>query len=88
MITRNKHSNGHWNEEIEFSCGHITEFSPNYMAASVKRWCTHTASYKATAEKRKAFLAGLTAFVTKYPAVDAKFKENVLKQMGYISSEH
>ena len=26
-----KHTNGHWNEEQEFECGHRVRFSPNFM---------------------------------------------------------
>lgn len=44
MVKESKHSNGHWNESIEFDCQSsmnncIVSWSPNFMSEKLERSC-------------------------------------------------
>jgi len=39
QIINSIHSNGHWNEYVEFECGRKLHFSPNFMKIIVDKEC-------------------------------------------------
>lgn len=48
----NKHSNGHWNEEVKFKCGAVFKFSPNFMSVTKSNPCSETDEAKEIKNKR------------------------------------
>lgn len=44
------HTNGFWNESVEFACGAKYEFSPNFMLVGLAKICTYNPEYKARKE--------------------------------------
>lgn len=42
-----QHSNGHWNESVEFECGAKYEFTPNFMQVGLASICRQNREYDA-----------------------------------------
>lgn len=59
----NKHSNGHWNESVQFRCGYKAQFSPNFMRIIDESECEQSPEHKHMLEKRKAFKLKLAQFI-------------------------
>jgi hypothetical protein len=45
-----QHTNGFWNESVEFSCSAKYEFSPNFMLVGLSKVCTYDPEYRARKE--------------------------------------
>ncbi len=72
----NKHSNGHWNEEIEFKCGHKIRFSPNFMQEQISHSCPKHPNEILKQEKRNNATQKLENYITRLD-VDNEFKNNI-----------
>jgi hypothetical protein len=83
MEVRNKHTNGHWNEDVKFGCGYHAHFSPNYMKVLEEGECEKSKPYKERMEKRQTFLDKLNNYVRKAD-IDDKFRERVNSNIQYI----
>jgi len=72
----NQHSNGHWNEEIEFKCGCEIRFSPNFMKEQILNQCPKHPNKVLKSEKRNKATQKLEKYITRLD-VDDEFKNNI-----------
>ena len=79
---KNKHSNGHWNEKVEFSCGSVYRFSPNFMAIENIKSCPDTEEAKQLEKKRDHFALHLVEFIKNFD-VDETFKNEVASRLPH-----
>ena len=55
------HTNGYWNESIEFSCGAKYEFSPNFMCVGLVSKCRDNKEYRERRDMLPKFKAEIVA---------------------------
>jgi hypothetical protein len=84
-VKENQHTNGHWNESVEFTCGFTIAFSPNFVSHGVheSKPCEDTIEHKEKLSKRRAFKTKLKAYI-KRSSIDEDFKKSVLRTFEYI----
>jgi hypothetical protein len=57
-----KHSNGNREEKLEFGCGRLISFSPNFMKIEDERRCKHSPEHIAARELAKSLKPQLVEF--------------------------
>jgi len=76
IYQKNQHSNGHWNEKIEFLCGSIIEFSPNFMWEKTTIECPHNPIEIEKSKKRDIATKKLEKYIARLD-VDEAFKSHI-----------
>ena len=61
---KDRHTNGHWNEDITFECGCSIHYSPNYRAEQVTSECRNTEEYKKQKAQNKEALKKVKTCIT------------------------
>jgi hypothetical protein len=80
----NKHTNGHWNEKVEFQCSAVIKWSPNYMSID-KDCCTPCPNSTKEIKKKEArnlAMSKLIKYINKLK-VDKDFKESLLNDFSW-----
>ena len=71
-----KHTNGYWNEYIEFECGYKIHFSPNFMKEEIDKQCPFHISEVEKRSKRDIAVKKLTNYIKRLD-VDEEFKSYI-----------
>ena len=79
---RGFHTNGHWNENREFTCGRKIYFSPNFMKIIVEQECPKSPKEKLKITKRKNLATKISKMV-KNSRVEKEYKEKLLRDMKW-----
>lgn len=78
-----RHTNGNWNEYIEFECGRKLHFSPNYMDILIDKECPKNREEQIKNGKRDKFYQKIISTIENYKLVDKKEKMRVLEGIRY-----
>ena len=68
-----KHTNGYWNEDLEFECGCFIHFSPNFMREEFVRQCPFSAAEAEKKDKREKAVKKLENYIKRLD-IDEEFK--------------
>jgi len=82
----NKHSNGYWNESLEYECGCEFKFSPNFMYIELIRICPSDQNYQNKLRCRDAAIEKLRS-VIKELDVDDEFLEQLYRQSFIVNGK-
>jgi len=77
------HSNGNWNEYIEFECGRKLHFSPNFMEIIIEKECPKEKKEVIKNKKRAKFEDKLISFIEDYKLIDDDEKDRVYRALKY-----
>jgi hypothetical protein len=81
---KDKHTNGHWNETVEFQCGAVIKWSPNYMRInkSCCQPCPNSSEETTKKELRRIAISKLVEYINKLD-VDKECKESLLNDLSW-----
>lgn len=78
-----KHTNGNWNEDVEFRCGHKIHFSPNFMRIEEKEGCPESRQAKIQRIQKDAAQKQLDKFLKKWDIPEQQ-KEKAEYELNYL----
>lgn len=82
LIQGRKHSNGQFNETIEYDCGYDVSWIPNFSREVVSNKCKRTKDHLALVEKNKKAAIKLENYIKKLDCGE-EFREKVLSDTKY-----
>lgn len=82
-MQHNRHSNGHWNEEVKFKCGSVFRFSPNFMSVTKYKPCSETDEAKEIKTKRLLAREKTIKYIRGLD-VDEAFKAKMIERFDYL----
>ena len=81
MQRRDQHTNGQWNEELEFDCGQHYRHFPYGGQPHKGEGCRLSPAQRAIKDKNRAYLDGLRKAAETTPELSPKFQARLLDEL-------
>jgi len=73
-----RHSSGEWNEYVEYRCGRILHYSPNFRHVMEEKRCPHDIADKERRDNIATFYGKVLETARSAPCADSEFRNRIL----------